>query len=66
MSLKVFHIVFITMSVLLAVGFGVWAIVKWTRDGQLSGVVLGVLSLVGAVGLLWYGVWFWRKLKGIS
>lgn len=66
MSLKVFHIVFITMSVLLAVGFGVWAIVKWTRDGQLSGVVLGVLSLVGAVGLLWYGIWFWRKLKGIS
>ncbi len=54
------------MSVLLAVGFGVWAIVKWTRDGQLSGLVLGVLSLVGAVGLLWYGIWFWRKLKGIS
>lgn len=66
MSLKVFHIVFITMSVLLAVGFGVWAIVKWTRDGQLSGVFLGVLSLVGAGGLPWYGIWFWRKLKGIS
>ena len=66
MSLKIFHLIFVTMSVVLAVGFGVWAIAKWTRDGQFSGLLLGVLSLVGAVGLLWYGIWFWRKLRGIS
>ncbi len=64
MSLKAFHLVFITLSVLLAFGFGVWAIALWRQYGQLSSAAIGVVSLLIAVGLLGYGVWFWRKLRG--
>lgn len=66
MSLKAFHLVFITLSVFLAIGFGVWGIAQWSQGGQFSAAAFGGVSLLIAVGLLWYGVWFWRKLTRIS
>ncbi len=66
MSLKVFHIVFVAMSTMLAVGFGVWAIRNYQSRGETGSLVVGVASLVGALLLLVYGRWFWKKLKGVS
>lgn len=66
MSLKAFHIVFVTLSTLLAVGFGVWAIAESARDGRSGTLALGIGSLVAAVLLIVYGIWFLRKLKGFS
>ena len=61
MSLRGFHIVFITLAVLCTMGFGVWTILSGSDANtplvQKSGVVSG---LAGAF-LLVYGVWFYRN-----
>jgi len=64
MSLKAFHIAFIVCSVLLALGFGAWALLQET--GGVSYSVLGIASFIVAVVLVVYGVWFLKKLKGVS
>jgi hypothetical protein len=62
MSLKQFHIVFIIMAVLTSAGFSAWA---FTRHQTETGVLLmGGTSAVAAVGLMIYGFWFLKKLKG--
>ncbi len=66
MSLKAFHIFFIILSTLLAVAFGVWAVDAFGRSGSWVHLALGVGSFIGSGGLVWYGVWFLRKLKGWS
>ena len=67
MSLKAFHLVFITVSTLLSAFFGVWAIRQyWTGEGSGTDLALGVASLVVMVGLVVYGKYFLRKLKDIS
>ncbi len=57
---------FVTASVALAIGFGVWGIRDFQRNAEPGSIVAGVLSLISAAALLWYGRWFLRKLKGVS
>ncbi len=64
MSLKGFHIAFITVSTGLAVGFGIWAIRDYKANGEAASLFIGVGSLIGAVALVSYGLWFIKKLKG--
>ena len=59
MSLKWFHIVFVTLSVILSVWFGVWGLF----NEQLA---LGVLSLVASVGLVLYGNRFVAKVRKLD
>ena len=66
MSLKAFHIFFIILSTLLAVAFGVWAVKDFGRSGSWVHLALGVGSFIMSVMLVWYGVWFLRKLKHVS
>lgn len=66
MSLKAFHIVFIVVSTLLTVGFGYWAVGEYRSSGDAMNLGIGVGSLVAALALLVYGVWFLRKLRGVS
>ena len=66
MSLKAFHIVFVMVSTLLALGFGAWAVRDYRSAGETASLVIGVGSLIGAGVLVWYGRWFLRKLKGVS
>jgi len=66
MSLKTFHVVFVVASTILAISFGVWAIRDYRASGETASIVVGVLSLCGAVSLLVYGRWFLRKLKNES
>jgi hypothetical protein len=63
MSLKGFHIVFITFSTLLALGIGVWCI--WVNLVAGAPVYLAgaVFSFTAAIALIVYGIWFWRKMK---
>ena len=63
MSLKYFHILFIVMSVLTTVGFGLWALLVNGLPGGFR--VMGVFSLLGGVALLVYGFRFMKKLKSI-
>ena len=63
MSLKGFHIVFITFSTLLALGIAAWCVWVNLTVGEpvyMAGAIGGFLS---AGALLVYGIWFYRKMK---
>ena len=63
MSLKGFHIVFITFSTLLALGCGAWCL--WVNRVVGEPVYLSgaIVSFLAALGLITYGLWFYRKMK---
>jgi hypothetical protein len=60
MSLKSFHIAFISCSVLLALGAGVWFL---STGGS---PVLGILSITAGCALVAYEIHFVKKLKHVS
>ena len=66
MGLKAFHIFFIVVSTTLCVGLGAWATRDFGQSGSLAHLALGVGSFIGSILLVWYGVWFLRKLKGVG
>ena len=63
MSLKGFHIVFLTFSTLLALGIGVWCIWVNLVAGAPIYLAGAVFSFIAAIALIVYGIWFWRKMK---
>ena len=67
MSLKGFHIVFITFSTLLAITGGAWCLNLRSLSGGGSGYVVGaIVCFAIAIGLVVYGVWFWKKMKRLG
>ncbi|MCL4788585.1 MAG: hypothetical protein KJ070_17625 [Verrucomicrobia bacterium] len=67
MSLKAFHVIFITAASALAFGFGVWMLREYRLPGGGSGdLAFGVASLIVGVALLVYEGYFLRKLKNES
>ncbi len=66
MSLKAFHIFFIVVSMLLCIGVGGWGTQNFFQSGSAAHLALGVGSFIASIALAWYGVWFLRKLKGVS
>ena len=63
MSLKGFHIIFITFSTLLAFGVGIWCLWINSMDATASYTAGAIVSFAAAVALIIYGCWFWRKMK---
>jgi hypothetical protein len=63
MSLKAFHFVFIFVSTLLALSLGVWCIWIDLVEGAPISLAGAIASFASAIGLLVYGVWFYRKMK---
>lgn len=67
MSLKAFHLVFITASCLLAFGFAAWEVKSYcSPESKVWDLVLGVGSFAAGVGLIFYERYFLRKLKNVS
>jgi len=67
MSLKAFHVVFITAASALCFGFGVWMLREYrSPEGTAGDLWMGVGSLVAAVALLVYERYFLKKLKNVS
>lgn len=67
MSLKTFHLVFITAASALAFGCGVWGLKEfWSADGRLMDLLFGLGSLATGVGLIVYERYFLKKLKNVS
>ena len=66
MSLKAFHIVFVTVSILLALAFGGWSLSNYFRGGQVLDLLFGASSLLAAAALVFYGRYVLKKLKNIS
>jgi hypothetical protein len=62
-SLKTVHIVLISLSSLLAVGFGAWSVSRWSADAGTGFLVAAIVSFVAAGGLDVYVVWFARKIR---
>ena len=64
MSLKAFHIVFVTVSTLLFAFLVVWAFALAT-DRTASITALGIAGATGALVMPVYGVFFYRKVRKI-
>jgi hypothetical protein len=64
MSLKAFHVVFITASVLLAFYFAAWCLGLGEKDGM-GWRAAGIASAVTGLGLVAYEAWFLRKMGGL-
>lgn len=60
MSLKGFHIVFVTVSLLLFAFLVAWGFVIAPEKSVLS-TVIGYVGILGVLLLPFYGVYFWRK-----
>ena len=59
MSLKAFHIIFILLSIVLAMGCAAWSYLNKTSAD------FGVVSVIVAAGLVIYGIWFLKKSRKI-
>lgn len=67
MSLKAVHIVFISASVLVTLGFGAWSLYQFfAGDRAPLDAVLGGGSLALGVGLIFYGKYFLKKLRNVE
>ena len=63
MNLKAFHILLISLSSLLCLFFGGWSIRAWVETDGVGHLALAVFSLLLALGLAIYVVWFARTMR---
>ena len=66
MSLKALHLVFVTASTLMGFFVGGWGIKNYRADGSVEALILGILSIVLAIGMIWYGKIVLKKLRNIG
>jgi hypothetical protein len=66
MSLKTFHVAFVSLCIVLCVGLAAWWIGQWQTGKAAGGLWFGLGWLVGAVGLVEYGRRALRKMRSIS
>lgn len=66
MSLKAFHIIFVSASIAISLFLGVWAFQSYRVTGSQVDLTYTVSSAVAVIALLGYGRYFLRKLKHIS
>lgn len=59
MSLKAFHLIFVTLLTALAFGGAAWAFQSGSALGGAAGIAAGILVVI-------YGIYFLRKLKNVS
>lgn len=63
MSLKGFHVLLISLSSLLVLGFGGWSLRAWREQGRTADLLTGLFCMVLAAGLVVYVVWFARRIR---
>ena len=67
MSLKAFHLIFITAATALAFGCGVWGLNDFfSAGGRAWDLIFGLGSIAAGVGLILYERYFLKKLKKVS
>ena len=66
MSLRVFHILFITVSLLAALFAGFWGVGTYAAEGEAMPLVLGLLALLSVPVLAVYGVKVRAKLRELD
>lgn len=63
MSLRVFHIVFISVSVALTLYLTVWGVREFMVARSSLGITMAAVGLIGCASLIWYGKHVFHKLK---
>jgi hypothetical protein len=67
MSLKAFHVIFITASCALAFGFGVWMLKDYLgQEGRLWDLLFAIGSFAAGIGLIVYERYFLKKTKNVG
>ncbi|TAK94908.1 MAG: hypothetical protein EPO07_16010 [Verrucomicrobia bacterium] len=67
MSLKAFHVIFITAASAMCVGFGLWMLRDYrTPEGSAGDLAWAIGGFVVGAGLLVYERFFLKKLKSVS
>ena len=67
MSLKAFHVIFITASSALAFGCGIWELKNgFSPEGGALDFVVGIGSFAVGLGLILYERYFLKKTKNLS
>jgi hypothetical protein len=67
MSLKAFHLVFVSAAGVIAVGCGIWAL--WTYslpEGRTGDLIFGLGCFAAAAALVLYERYFLKKTRGIT
>ncbi len=65
MSLSTFHLFFISLSTLVALGAGAWGVSTYGSEDSVSALVFGLLSLAAVPVLVVNGVKVRTKLKSL-
>lgn len=63
MSLKAFHVLFITASILLALGVGGYWLREWAGHEGVGYLVAGLGAVAVGLALIGYEAWFIRKAR---
>lgn len=66
MSLRVFHIIFIVVSILLSLFVAGWGIWFFATTGAVSGLLLSAVFAALGVALVLYGNRTFEKLKDLA
>ena len=66
MSLKAFHLIFVSASIAVCLFLGVWSFMSYQNTHARADLFYVITSVVAVVALLWYGKYFLKKLKHIS
>jgi len=66
MSLRIFHIIFITVCVMLSVYVAVWGVRSYLHAGRPSDLALAAVFVLGGLVLVEYGRRVFRKLKELQ
>jgi hypothetical protein len=66
MSLRIFHVIFITVSIALSVFVAVWGVREYLATRSSGALALTAVFLAGGVMLVLYAGRAFRKLKDLS
>jgi len=65
MSLKTFHLFFVTVSTLFGAAFAAWCLRQFRLDQNAAHLVWAAVSVVGSAALVYYGTRFLHKMRGV-
>lgn len=63
MSLRAFHVFFVSLATLFCVFLAIWAFAWPGGERDTADKFIGAVGALGALGLPVYGVYFYRKAK---
>ena len=67
MSLKAFHLVFVSASIALAFGFSAWLLRNYfSPEGRVTDLLAGIGAIASGIGLIVYECYFLKKTKNVS